>query len=157
MISMRFPKRQRTGKEGGFTLIELLVVIAIIGLLSSIVLAQLGTARQKARDAKRVADMQGIMSALELYYSDHSSSYPTTPTGNLLSNLASALTSYVGGGSLPVDPLNTGSYVYKYCSSNVNISYVLAVVLEKNATQCSVSSTGVDTCGGLWNLSRCSL
>ena len=69
-------------------MIELLVVIAIIGLLSSVVLAQLGNARVKARDAKRVADMQGIMTALELYYDDHSDSYPTTPTGNLLSNLS---------------------------------------------------------------------
>jgi len=150
-MSSSFPTQR------GFTLIELLVVIAIIGLLSSVVLAQLGNARVKARDAKRVADMQGIMTALELYYDDHSDSYPTTPTGNLLSNLSSALSTYVGGGTLPVDPLNTGTYLYKYCSSNVNSSYVLAIVLEKDATQCSLSATGVDTCGGAWSLSRCNL
>jgi prepilin-type N-terminal cleavage/methylation domain-containing protein len=59
----------------GFTLIELLVVIAIIGILSSVVLVSLSTARMKARDARRIADFKQIMLALELYY-DAKSYYP---------------------------------------------------------------------------------
>ncbi len=66
--------KQKTQK--GFTLIELLVVIAIIGLLASVVLLALGSARQKARDAKRVADVRQIQSALELFYNDNNR-YPT--------------------------------------------------------------------------------
>lgn len=61
----------------GFTLIELLVVVAIIGLLSSIVLASLNTARIKGADAARISDVQSIKTALELYYNDHSG-YPTS-------------------------------------------------------------------------------
>jgi prepilin-type N-terminal cleavage/methylation domain-containing protein len=51
----------------GFTLIELLVVVAIIGVLSSVVLASLNSARAKARDAKRMSDIKQIQNAIELY------------------------------------------------------------------------------------------
>lgn len=61
-----------------FTLIELLVVIAIIGLLSSIVLASLNSARSKANDSKRVSDLREIEKALETYANDHSGNYPST-------------------------------------------------------------------------------
>ncbi|MDB4939676.1 MAG: hypothetical protein JWO40_101 [Candidatus Doudnabacteria bacterium] len=57
---------QKTNKA--FTLIELLIVIAIIGLLASIVMGALGTARAKGRDALRKQDMQQLKTALNLYY-----------------------------------------------------------------------------------------
>jgi len=61
----------------GFSLIELLVVISIIGILSSVVLAALATARQKSRDAKRIADLGQLRVGLELYF-DRRDTYPTT-------------------------------------------------------------------------------
>lgn len=59
---MKFRSRNK-----GFTLIELLVVIAIIGILASVILASLNSAREKARDARRKSDLRQISTALELY------------------------------------------------------------------------------------------
>ncbi len=54
--------------DNGFTLIELLVVISIISLLSAIGAASLNSARAKARDARRIADIQQLKTAVELFY-----------------------------------------------------------------------------------------
>ncbi|MFZ2803735.1 MAG: type II secretion system protein [Patescibacteria group bacterium] len=60
-------------KQQGFTLIELLVVIAIIGLLATLAVVAFGSAQQKARDSKRVADVQSLVSAFAAASSDSSS------------------------------------------------------------------------------------
>ena len=73
--------------NSGFTLIELLVVIAIIGLLASVVLVALNGARAKARDAKRVADLNQLDKAFELYFSSYNS-YPTIGASGPLSGLS---------------------------------------------------------------------
>jgi type II secretion system protein G len=73
-------KKLRNKNAKGFTLIELLVVIAIIGLLASVVLLALNSARAKSRDAKRLADVRQIASALELYFNDVSA-YPSIGYG----------------------------------------------------------------------------
>ncbi len=72
----------------GFTLIELLVVIAIIGLLSTLAVVALNSARQRSRDAKRVADIRQIQTALELGFSELQI-YPTAASGLTLGESAS--------------------------------------------------------------------
>ena len=55
-------------KNKGFTLIELLVVIAIIGILSSVVLASLNTARAKGADAAVKSNLNNMRAQAELFY-----------------------------------------------------------------------------------------
>lgn len=133
-ISMSlFPKRGSIrGSSRGFTLIELLVVVAIIGILSSIVLASLNSARKKGRDARRISDIKQLQLALELYY-DSTGGYPV---GTALAPVTPTYISVV-----PADPTNTGIYVYSYqatngaatpaaCASGTCAGYVLKAVLE---------------------------
>lgn len=139
-----------SSERRGFTLIELLVVIAIIGILSSVVLASLSTARSKSRDARRIADIDQVRTALELY-NDSNSAYPNTGAAGTAAQTFTAATA-VGVGlvtptfmsKLPSDPTNGRSYYYcpwstasaaNTCdgtgASASSTSYVLGANLEK--------------------------
>ncbi|MEX0917992.1 MAG: type II secretion system protein [Candidatus Paceibacterota bacterium] len=70
----------------GFTLIELLVVIAIIGLLASVVLASLNSARAKGADAAIRSSLNNARAQAELYYDGNSNSYASVCTTTSTSN-----------------------------------------------------------------------
>jgi prepilin-type N-terminal cleavage/methylation domain-containing protein len=138
----------------GFTLVEILVVIAIIGILASIIMASLSTARAKGRDAKRLSDIKQIQLALELFY-DACGNYPANiynTANNTCSASGATGVGLVQGGYISVVPYDptastpctdgTQSSCYAYvgiCAGSGStggactpISYHLGATLETN-------------------------
>src|SRR5437868_11975300 len=86
----------------GFTLIELLVVIAIIGILSSVVLASLNSARNKGTDSAIKASLANARAQAELYY-DAAGNYAGVCTGaNGIQNMVLSAAQKLGGGTQAV-------------------------------------------------------
>ena len=112
-------------RRKGFTLIELLVVVAIIGLLASVVMANLNTARAKARDAIRVESIRSIQTALELY----NTTYGNYPASLLIGSLDSGwstffINNFKNTGTMsqtPTDPTQVWPYEYFYMSPGIYI------------------------------------
>ncbi|OGZ32670.1 MAG: hypothetical protein A3H02_01225 [Candidatus Niyogibacteria bacterium RIFCSPLOWO2_12_FULL_41_13] len=130
----------------GFTLIELLVVVAIVGLVASVVLASLSSARKRSRDARRIDDIKQIRTALELYFSVNSS-YPTALSALVPEQIP----------VIPADPLgNTGAlcrtaagYCYAYSPLANPTYYHIGAQLEETTNpafnsdkDCSSAGTG---------------
>ena len=109
---------------------ELLVVISIIGTLATLVLLQLGTARAKARDAKRISDVSALRTSVELYYDDNAVKYPDT------SPLAYAdVGAYFTSPVLPTDPALGTDYKYARDPLVTPVRYQVWIQLEsKNAS-----------------------
>ena len=128
----------------GFTLIELLVVVAIIGLLATLSIVALNNARARARDARRVADVKQIQTALELYYNDNGKYLTGTTMPTVIATGSGASTTYymniVPTAPTPFDGDCTASNnSYAYASQLSDRSYTI--------TYCLGSDTGGITKG----------
>jgi len=124
----------------GFTLIELLVVIAIIGLLSTLAVVALNSARQKSRDSKRVADIKQIQTALELFFADSVNGYPENDnmelgvdvkalcTGGFNDVCPAGSTTYMGlvpQAPVPADCTTGNEYMYNGGNDTYTIDFCL--------------------------------
>lgn len=102
----------------GFTLIEILVVVAIIGILAAAIVVTVNNARVGSRDAKRLADIKELQTALQFYF-DKNTTFPAS------------LDELVSGGQipqLPTDPTTREPYWYDLTGGGT--SYHLAANLE---------------------------
>ncbi len=147
-------KIKKFKKTSGFTLIELLVVVSLIGILATLVLANLNAARQRGRDAQRKSDLRNIQTALRLYYNDFDK-YPVNMASNIAGCGASGDSICVWGeafasgvqtymSTLPDDPLPSISYSYQQIDSD---NYTLTACLE-NASDDKAQASA--TCASGW-------
>lgn len=120
--------KSKKEKKAGFSLVELLVVIAIIGILATLAVISLQQARKNARDAKRIADIKQVQTALELYFNDWQE-YPTDLiAGASISHGDSNYMSVVPSGPSPADGACLSSaYIYQQIDSGA--SYIIEFCL----------------------------
>ena len=149
MFNLVKSKKLIVNSHQGFTLIELLVVISIIGILATLVAANLNSARSRARDAERKSDVKNIQTALRLYFND-SGTYP--PTGYFDSRWGGEwnVGSTVYMSTLPQDPLSP-SQTYNYQLGADTDTYTLSACLE-NASDASGKNISISgwTCPTAW-------
>lgn len=123
----------RQSRKGGFTLIELLVVIAIIGTLYTVIFLSVQASRQKARDAKRAADIKQLASALEAYFTTNNI-YPIQATP--ATDIPGLDLNYIGG--IPKAPVPAE----ENCTSNNDYLYQSQDGMNYTITFCLGGVTG---------------
>ncbi len=123
--------RKLLNRQDGFTLLELLIVIVIIGILAVLIIPNLTSGPQRARDAQRKSDLRNVKTALETYFND-SNAYPA---GNYAGLAAILQPSYIK--VVPVDPKGgtAAAPIYVYtptCAGTPSVctSYVLQATVE---------------------------
>lgn len=140
-----------------FTLVELLIVIAIIGLLATLSVIALQSARAKARDAKRVADVRQISTALEMFLNDYGR-YPTDQEwalGSLTSPDGSAtyLSTIPSAPNPPDGTCDSGTNQFSYTQDNNGESYTITFCTGANIAALSAGNLcanpgGISACSG---------
>lgn len=127
-------------KNKGFTLIELLVVIAIIGILASIVLASLNTARNKGTDAAIKANLANIRAQAEIFYDGTGAG--TYGTGGDLCSTAGSLfaaDATIANAIVAADSANGAETVVCH---NTTSAWAISANLVSDGTAWCVDSTG---------------
>lgn len=118
----------------GFTLIELLVVVAIIALLASLIVASLGRAQERARDVRRIEDVNSLQKALAIHLASNAT-YPIAVASTSITGSDSVSLELIGSQSIsagPLDPIYP-TYSYVYASNAIGSDYMIGFCLETDS------------------------
>ncbi|MBY0110750.1 type II secretion system GspH family protein [Patescibacteria group bacterium] len=130
----------------GFTLIELLVVIAIIGILSSVVLASLNTARNKGADTAVKSNLSGARAQAELFYDVNGNSYNgvcgTTAVSGVKTINSAVLAAAQASGLSAVTVDGTGTTGTATCNDTADGWAAAAPIKSTTGVLFCVDSTG---------------
>lgn len=147
--------------RSGFTLVELLVVIAIISILAAVVVLIINPLEltRRGRDAARLTDLANLQQAINVAVQEATSSAAailckdtTTPcngssstgtrsasgTGWVKVDLSSQQS--VSVPTLPIDPTNSTTYHYTYCSDGTG--WEINTVLESTKESGKMTTDG---------------
>jgi len=120
--------------KSGFTLIELIVSITIIAVMTVVAAVSFTGVGKKARDGRRIADLQKIALSLEaLKQQGGGSTYPA--------NTTSLVPNYIQ--SLPKDPKTAADYTY---NRSDNYHYTIQATVEDAGSS--------NVAGGIYRLSN---
>ncbi len=134
----------------GFTLIELLVVIAIIGILASVVLASLNSARAKGSDAAIKSNVNNARAQAELFYDSQTpASYTnvcTNITGSIFPMLTAAQNAAGGAGYAACGSTATAWAMKARMVSNTGQFYCVDSTGSAEVTTGTYADTDVSVC-----------
>lgn len=150
----------------GFTLIEMIIVMAILGILFTIVLVNVTSARERARDASKKGGLHALRIALNLYQNNYGG-FPATGDGTTFNACGAGGTSpcpvcstadFTAGGAAGCDvtymkslPRDGSNFAFRYYPCDSGDSYRALVTLENasdpelatSQTRCLAATCGL--------------